>query len=286
MSGVLINPIQTTNASGTFFINSDGLMQGTMQMQPNSRYNLRQGTIGGTTPLYGGYAVQVAIPSATNSGVGNYAGTLTPSTSVATINGLTVFDQSVGLISSPQSTVPVGAAGQSISYVIPGAQSEIVVACSPALVSLDTGLINQQVSWDFTNQQLIPYVAAYAAATPTAYSYTSSTGILQLTFSPAPGPIANDVVTLTGFTGANTVFNGAFTVVSTASAGTILNLQATAGLGSLTPTLGTLVAGGGAFPCQILSISSGNSFTVTSTAAATGNYYNWNQSGTAAVILF
>ena len=286
MSGVLINPIQTTNASGTFFINSDGLMQGTMQMQPNSRYNLRQGTIGGTTPLYGGYAVQVAIPSATNSGVGNYASTLTPSTSVATINGLTVFDQSVGLISSPQSNVPVGAAGQSISYVIPGAQSEIVVACSPALVSLDTGLINQQVSWDFTNQQLIPYVAAYVAATPTAYSYTSSTGILQLTFSPAPGPIANDVVTLTGFTGANTVFNGAFTVVSTASAGTVLNLQATAGLGSLTPTLGTLVAGGGAFPCQILSISSGNSFTVTSTAAATGNYYNWNQSGTAAVILF
>src|SRR5208337_3552844 len=98
MSGVLINPIQTTNASGTFFINSDGLIQGTMMQQPNSRYNLRQGTIGGTTPLYGGYAVQVAIASAANTVAGNASGVLTPSTSIATINALTLFDQSVGLI--------------------------------------------------------------------------------------------------------------------------------------------------------------------------------------------
>ncbi len=279
MSGILINPIQTTNAPGSFTVASEGLIQGTMYDDPSVRFLLTQGNIGGTIPLFGGYAVQELIPLANNPG--NASPTLIPSTAVGNISALTLFNQSVGLINTPQRSVPVGSAGQSISFIRIGSNARVAVNCSPTLVSLDGGLISQQVSWDFTNQTLIPYVAAYTQQTPTAYSYTSATGILQLTFSPAPGPIAGDIVTLSGFTGANVVFNGAFTVVSTASAGTILNLQATAGLGSLTPSAGVLDAGGGAFPGKVLRVEVGNSMTITQS----GGYYTWNQSGTCAVVL-
>lgn len=280
MSGILLNPIQTTNAPGSFVLQSHGVIQGAAFLQPNTRYALTQGTIGGTVPLYGGFGISEMIPAASNVGQTGLR-LLTPATSIATLTGFTGSDQSSALINTPQSQVPIGTAGQSISFFRLGSQVELAVNCSPTLVDLDGGLINQQVSWDFNAQQLIPFVAAYAAATPTAYAYTSATGILALTFAAAPGPVATDVVNLTGFTGANVALNGSFMVVSTASAGAVLNLQATPGLGVLTPTLGTLVAGGGALPVKVSSIYSANSLTV----VQSGGFYNYNQAGTAAIIV-
>jgi len=279
MSGVILNPIQTTNAQPSFYVSSDGLVQGAAFLQPNSRYNLEQGNVAAGNVLYGGCAVSVSI--APNTGLpGTKEPTLALAGSIAAVNGLVIFDQSVAMINTPQSTVPTASAAQSVSFVRIGQNTQVVVAAVPTLLDLDGGLITQQVSWDFTNQQLIPYVPAYGAATPTAYAYTSSTGALALTFAAAPGPIVGDVVTLTGFTGANVALNGAWPV--TALSGDVLTVSAIAGLGALTPTGGTLVAGGGAFPCQILQVSSGNSMTISSAAGL----YNWNYTGTAALISF
>jgi hypothetical protein len=282
MSGVILNPIQTTNAAGSFFVSSDGAIQGSVFTQPDTRYKITQGTIGATA-LYAGMAIQENIPAAVTLG-GTGLRLLNLAVSVATYTGFTVADQSHALITTPQSQVPVGSPGQNINFVRKGSQVEMIVACSPTLVDLDGASIAQQVSWDFYGQQLVPYIAAYAAATPSAYAYTSSTGVLALTFATAPGPVATDVVQLTGFTGAQAVLNGSWVVASTASGGTILNLTTVAGLGAITPANGTLVAGGGALPVSVLAIYSGNSMTVLPNSPSAG-LYNWSQTGTAARIL-
>lgn len=92
----------------------------------------------------------------------------------------------------------------------------------------------------------------YSAEAVTSATYTSSTGILSLTFASAPfgagvGATLDGVdVTVLGLAGTGvSVLNGTWPIASTASAGTVINLQATAGLGSLTITgaTGTLQAG-------------------------------------------
>ena len=89
-------------------------------------------------------------------------------------------------------------------------------------------------------------------ATASSATYTSSTGIVSMTFATAPygsniGSILNGQnVTISNFlpSGTNTAILGAggtavLPIVSTASAGTVINLQAATGLGTLSITNGT-----------------------------------------------
>lgn len=285
MGNLSFNPMLTTNALGSFGVEWTGGFQGTALADPAVRFQLAGGILATseTLDMYGGIAISenipspgVAVPSPTLGGL------IKRATTLAQVTGFSVFDQNYAAINTPQSPVPLSAGGQMVNFYRFGTNARIWLNADPALVDLETGLISQQVSWDFNAQQLVPYAAGYNAATPISQTYTSATGILALTFSAAPGPVAGDQVSISGWTPAE--LNGSWSIASTASAGAVLNLQLPTGLGSLSPTGGQLDAGGGALGIRgVLRMEVGNSMTVDydpNTGFAT-----WNRSGTAALVL-
>ena len=287
------NPLPMTNALGSFpSPDTDGYIVGTFMDDPAIRNELANGVLANTEtlPIWGGVGIYENIPSPPTPFVSELGGQVGRATSVtasaaASLTGFSVFNQAYAWVTSPQSTVPTGGSGMTVPLFRLGSGARIVVACDAALVSIEGDIITQQVSWDFIGQQLVPYVAPYVAATPSVYnSYTSATGILQLTFGSAPGPIAGDYIALAGFTGAQAVFNGSWPILSTASAGTVLNIQVTAGLGtiSMSGAAGTLVAGGGALACKVLHIKASNCMGISYNP--TTNMANWNRNVAAALI--
>jgi len=287
--------VQQSNALGSFTIYNDGGVQGVQLDDPATRFALRSGVVSTaeTVPLYGGIGIYEFIPSGLSivsplSPDGALQSTIGRATSITgganNLSGFTVFNQAYNMVGTAASPVPVAGSSMTMNYVRLGSGARVQLAIDAALTSLEGGLVGQQVSWDFGGQQIVPYAAAYVAATPSVYnSYTSSTGILQLTFSAAPGPLAGNSITLTGFVGAQAVFNGTWYVATTASAGTVLNIQTTPGLGtiSLSGAVGTLVAGGGALPVTINRIRPANGMIVNNSYAATGTF-TWNRNGAVA----
>lgn len=92
----------------------------------------------------------------------------------------------------------------------------------------------------------------YASEAVASATYNTSTGILALTFASAPfgagvgATLDGANVTVLGLAGTSVApLNGTWPITGTASAGTVISLQATIGLGSLTITsaTGTLQAG-------------------------------------------
>lgn len=291
VTGAPFSPYATTNASGQFFTQSDGFVQGTAKDDPSSRMWLATGVLASTetSPMWGGVAISENIPLSTvNDALGGsiIAATVAPVSgspgTAGEITGFSVTDQMYHGVITPQSNAPIFLPGDTVGFYRRGSNARIALKAVPDLVNLDGSVISSQVSWDFVNRQVVPYVAAYAQATPSAYnSYTSATGILQLTFSPAPGPVANSWVSLTGFNDSR--LNGTWKVASTASGATILNIQVTAGLGSITPSAGVLAAGGGAIPGRLLQVqASGNKVITYDSSTGAANYSN---TGAIALIL-
>lgn len=173
MAGFSLNPLVTTNAAGTFNIDSTGFIQGTTMDSPAIRNQLAGGIVAltETVPMIGGLAISQAIPtgyvSGTAAGPKSLGGPISRATTVtggaAPITGFTVFDQAHHMVATPQSPVPQALQGMSVHYYRLGSRARIALACDPALINLQGGLITQQVSWDFTNQRVIAYSAAAGA---------------------------------------------------------------------------------------------------------------------------
>jgi hypothetical protein len=293
----------TTNAPGTFLVQSTGFVQGVYQDDPTTRNWLKGGIVSTneTIPMYGGLAINAqTLPSiAANPTVPEQGAIISRATNVTknaalSVTGFTVFNQAYGMISTPASPVPLAGSNYQVMYFDLGTNARIPVACAPTLASLEGGSTGQAVSWDFVGQQLIPFVAAYSAVAAggiTSATYTNATGALSFTFSAAPfgagiGAGANGVfINVQGLTGAGVApLNGNFPITGTASAGTVVTVQAPAGLGNLTlVTSGaTLAAGGGALNVDILEIRVGNNMTVVFNTAT--NTASWNFNGTVAII--
>ena len=282
MSGALnLQPMLTSTSPGLFGVSTDGVIQGFAMDDPAIRFLLTQGTIGGSLPMFGGMAISELIPVVTNPG--NASPTVQPATGISSYMGFSVFNQSHALINSVGSPVPVGFQYQSINYYRKNSNARIAVKCAPSLISIDGGFINQQVSWDFNGQQLIPYVAAYAANVITAATY--ATGASTFTTTTAHGVVAGDYFTVTGFTPAG--WNGTYIAQAGTTGSTLVGVLTPAPQ-TVTPgavtTYGTLAAGGGALPIQgVLEVLVGNSKVIN--VDPTGTIFSWNNSGTAAVIL-
>lgn len=153
---VSFNPTLTTNALGSFSIESNGLVQGIANDDPSARNELAGGQLATTEtiPMWGGVAIYEKIPT---GNYGNFGGAVGRAASQATLTGFSVFNQAHAGLTSPQSPVPLFASGITISFYRLGSGARIAVKVDPALVSLEGGLITQQVSWDYTNQQLVAY---------------------------------------------------------------------------------------------------------------------------------
>lgn len=289
---IVINPNQTQNAAGSFNNSSKGLIQGTAYPDPATRYALAGGLVASdeTLPMWGGVGIYAFVPglggTAPRAELGPIVGRATSLSSTKNLNGFSVFDQAYGMVNSPNSPVPLTGAGGQAMYYLLGSGARIAVAADDELVSLINAKINPQVSWDFLQQRLIPYVGTLTISSGT---YDDSTGEIVLTMS-APITFGDGdgvvISALTG-TGAFASLNGTYVAqAGTEAGGTEVYLLAADGLGASTITGGSLVLGSGASSAlnvRVLDVQAANNMTV-SYDPVTG-YATWNRDGAAAVIL-
>lgn len=280
-------PSYTTSGQGLFNgASSTGLIQGQAFPDPSTRNALRAGIVSQneTVPMWGGIGVYADISPISTNGpkgvMGQVVGRATALTGSTGLVGFTVSDQGYNMISDPNNTVPTAGSGQSINYYALGSRARIAVACDPALISLRGGNVNQQVSWDFVNQILVPYLGTLTISSGT---YNNTTGVVTLTLSASATFSAGDAIivsSLTG-TGAYASLNGTFTALTVS--GTTVTYQATAGVGASTITGGSLTLGSGAssaLPVSVLDVQPTGNMLVTTT----GGLYNWTFNGSAAII--
>lgn len=302
MSGITINPALTQNALGSFNIESTGFIQGQALDQPAIRNSLAGGILGPneTLPMWGGVGISEALSSGIGSGTipetgssGTLGGTITRATNVTantagSLTGFSVFDQNYSAVNSPESPVPLSANSMQVNFYRLGSGARIAVAMAPGLVDLRGNIVTQKVSWDFVNQQLVPYAAPYAAVTITGATWASTAGgqtTFTYTGTDLSGDVsAGDVINVAGVvsTAAAGVFNGPFVVVS-ATSGNIVVVQLASGSPGTYVSGGTVLAGGGALDVDVIDMNVGNSMTVEYNP--TTGFATWNRQGDCAIIL-
>jgi hypothetical protein len=291
---ISINPALTSVAAGSFNVTSEGYVQGMALDQPAVRYALSGGVLAltETLPMWGGVLISEATAGASSYPLGSAS--LAPSgilgsvisraTSYSTTSaagvatGFSVFDQDVAMLQTPENEVPLALSGMQVNFYRFGSGARIPVACSPNLVNWQGEIITTPVGWDYTNEQLEPFVPA--STTVSSGTYTSGTGAVALTTSGAHGLSPGDTFALSGVTGTGSFarLDGTWTATA-GTTGTTLNFTAATGL-TLTITGGT-VSNGTALPVRVLDVNIGNSMTVNwSGSAAT-----WNRSGNTAIVL-
>lgn len=279
---------QSVGNAGLFTFKSDGVRQGTAYPDPATRVRLRGCLLATseTLPMWGGVGVFMNVPGGAgnpNYALGPQCGRATALTGSEALAGFSVFDQAYAGITSPQSPVPLYGSGMQVGVYPLGSLARIAVACDPALVDLRGGAIGAQVSWDFTNQLLVPYLGALTISSGT---YNSTTGLVTLTMSAAVTFDQGDAITIASLTGTGTNLadlNGTYT--ATDASGTTVEYQAATGLGAITITGGDLTVGGAAdaaLPVKVLDVMSTNCETVEYNA--TTGFATWNYDGAAAII--
>jgi hypothetical protein len=164
------NPIVQTNAAGSFGIQWDGLVQGTAQDSPDTRFQLAGGWLdpAETLPMWGGVGITenvpqnvtnpppVAAPGVNQQGMIQRATNLTGGATPKTLTGFSVFDQAYGMVNSPQSPVPLAGGYMQTMFYRLGSNARVALAMDPTLAAALYGLpITEPVAWDFTNQMII-----------------------------------------------------------------------------------------------------------------------------------
>lgn len=287
---VPFNPYGTTNAQGSFSVQSAGYVQGVYQDDPAIRNALAVGNLSAaaTVPLWGGVPISESIASSTADAT--LGGSIIQATSVANITGWSVFNNAYSMVGSPTSPVPLAVnAGASVAFFRSGCGIRIPVAMDPSLVSLDGGLITQNVSYDFNNQVLQPYDASTTTYAVTSMTSSFASGVYTIAVVMAVPSLVGavgDSINISGVTGTGAALVNGNQVVTAFTDASHFSFQVTAAVnaiatGALTGTI-VLNAGTVALPVKILGISAGNSMTVIynpATGAAT-----WNRSGYAALI--
>lgn len=289
--------VQSVGNNGLFNAQSTGLRQGTAYADPSTRYRLRAGILATTEtlPMWGGVAIYANVPGGSagtvgSPGVPSY--TLGPIVGRATaesggsfpIAGFSVTDEAYGMITSPQSPVPLAGSGMQVNWYPLGSLARIAVACDPALVDLRGNPIGGPVAWDFTNQLLVPDLGTLVISSGT---YVSATGVITLTMAAPITFDAGDSVTLAGLTGTGTnlaTLDGTWTSIAPTTGSTV-TLQGPVGEGAITITGGNLTVGGAASAAlnvKVLDIQSTNCETV-QYAPATG-FATYTYNGSAALI--
>jgi hypothetical protein len=202
MPAISFNPVVQTNAPGMFNIESDGLIVGTAFPDPAARFALSGGWLAAaeTLPMFGGVAINESIPQerppVTRADValgGIIARATTLAAGAGTTTGFSVFDQNYAAVNTPQSPVPSVGPGGLVNFYRLGSGARVALAIDPTLISLEGGLITQQVSWDFTLQRIIAFATnALAVKILSVKStgcmvpvYTSGTGFVTWNYNGA-----------------------------------------------------------------------------------------------------
>lgn len=282
-ANITFNPYLTSNAGGSFNVQSDGFIQGQAMDDPSARYRLAGGVLSNdeTIPMWGGVGifelVPGAVPGGTRGGTVGRALTLVDQAD-GQMTGFSVFDQAYGMINTPQSPVPQAGSGSQVNFYRFGSNARIAVAVDPALINLQGELITTRVSWDFVNQKLVKGVAAYDDIAIT--SQTRSGQTVTVVTSAAHPFAVGDQVNLSGAVA--DAYNGTKTLLTVAD-NTHFTYAIVGSPASPAGTPGQVDAGGGYLPVDVLAVQVGNSMTVDyddDTGFAT-----WNRSGSCALLL-
>lgn len=286
-----VNPMQTTNAAGSFRNVSDGFIQGMSMDDPAIRNELAGGVLSSleTLPMWGGVGISELIPTPLSSTthsttLGGDIRRATLLTGSLPLTGFSVFDQAHHMINTPQSPVPLALTGMSVHFFRLGCGMRIPVKCDPTLVSLYASSIITQVSWDFVNQQLVAFEPTQAAITISAATFTANgtaglPGTLNYTTSAANTLATGDYVSITGVNPVGYNVSGDVTVTDTTHF-TMVGPVTTPGS---YVSGGTIAAGGGALNVKVLDIRADNCKTVIYNS--TTGYATWNPNDSAALIL-
>lgn len=285
------NPYVTVGAPGTFNIQTDGYIQGMAMPDPSARYRLASGVLASTEtlPMWGGVGIsETTSPYSGGQSQGVAGGKITRATTISStgaagaLTGFSVFDQAYNFVTTPQSPVPLIGSYGTLNFYRFGSRARVPLAIDPALVDLEGNPISQQVSWDFSLQRLIPYVAAYAANVFTALTRALTGGVYvaTATTTTAHGVAVGDDFTVSGCVPA--AYNGTWTAITGTTGSTLVWSLGTATDPGAETTLGQLDAGGGAVPVEILNVNIGNSMTV-SYDTVTG-FASWNRAGSTALV--
>jgi hypothetical protein len=152
------SPYAQTNVTGSFAIDASGLIVGTLFPDPAARYQLSGGYLASTEtlPMWGGVGISESIPSeAANVPRTELGSVIARATATANLIGFSVYDQNYAWVNSPSSPVPSGNTYGLVNFARVGSLQRVILEIDPTLVSLETGLVNAAVGWDFTNQKII-----------------------------------------------------------------------------------------------------------------------------------
>lgn len=287
-SNISFQPYSTTTAYGSFSVQSQGYMQGVALDDPTVRYQLAGGVLASTEtiPMWGG----VAISESLSSTLGTLGSSIARASATTNITGFSVSNQATSWITTPTSPAPSIGSGGMVPFYRNGSNARICVACDPSLVSLDGGLVTQQVSWDFNNQRLQAYDASTPSVTITSITPTYANGVYTLAIVAAAASVVGavgDAITISGATNTGTggasLVNGNF-IVTSYTDNQHFSIQITAASGAIGTVGGSpvLIEGTGALACKVISISSNSKIIQYD---ATNNLVTWVDGGTVAVIL-
>lgn len=272
---ITINPMATQNALGSFNVQSGGYVQGLMSDDPVNIYKVAGGVVKSNQAgnLWAGMAITEFIPTGDDP-LGSQVA-LASDSSVNNISGFLVGNLNHSAIITQSSNVPLISALMGAQFCRIGSGVRMALAIDPALASLDGGMTNQAVSWDFTNQQIVPYNTQIAQLTISAMTW--SAGIVSVTTSAANTLQTGNWVTISGdsATGYNT--DTPVTVVD--STHFTFPLAVNPGASGGSPVV---LAGGGALPVKILKLQVGNSRVAVLDSLGNVNY---NNSGSCALVL-
>lgn len=156
---ITFNPLPTTSFNGSFTAATIGHVAGSLWPNASARNFLRTGFVAASVTglIYGGVGVTVTTQAANAPLLGPQ---LTLATAIGNLTGFAVWDQSAAGIQTPQSTVPLFSPGMGISFVEFGLGQAIALPMSAANAANLLGVgDNTQLTWDFTNQVLLPFTS-------------------------------------------------------------------------------------------------------------------------------
>ena len=277
--------------SGLFNVSANGVRQGTAYADPSTRYRLRAGILAQTEtlPMWGGVGVYANVPgggppaATPNPAMGTVVGRATGPTGTLRLVGFSVFDEAYGMVTTPQSPVPLAASGMQVNYYPLGSLARIALPCDPSIVSLrGTTVDAPTLGWDYTNQLLIPVLGAQSISSGT---YNSTTGLVSLTMATAQAFNAGDSIVVSGLGGTGAYASLAGTYTATLVNGTNVQYIAATGLGAAAITSGQITVGGAAntvLNVELLEVITSNCETV-SYNSTTGQA-TWNYNGACAIV--
>lgn len=290
------NAYVTTNAAGSFNVDSTGFVQGDSVDNPSARQFLTSGVLAAseTLPMWGGVAISEYVPGVSggpNSILGGTIGRATTQSmnTAGQVTGFSVNDQNYAAMNSPLNPVPLTYSGGPVNFYRLGTGARVMVAMDASLVDLEGNIITSQVSWDFTNQVLQPYNASTGsfAISAAAWSATNGGQIAVTTSAAVPFGLG-DAVTVSGATnsgtGGATAINTSFVVSGyTSNESFILAAPATTGVFGTIAGSPVITAGTGALPVRIERVQIGKSMVVNYNPVT--GIATWNRTGNAAIII-